>query len=77
MHIGNRVGNIDSVLALYFNLFLEINFIQAIGDSEVSGTNPITALKCGRAEINFLSVYNLQRHQRPNPLMLWLYGVGG
>ena len=37
----------------------------------------ITAVTFSFAAIHFLTVYNLQLHQRPVPLIPSLYGVGG
>ena len=38
---------------------------------------PVMAITFSCAAIHFSSVYNLQRHQRPLPLIPCLYGVGG
>ena len=38
---------------------------------------PIMAITFSCAAIHIPAVYNLQRHQRPVPLVPCLYGVGG
>ena len=47
------------------------------GDPGDSGMNPITPITFSCAAIHFLTVYNLQHHQRPIPVIRCLYGVGG
>ena len=48
-----------------------------VGDPGDRGMIPITAITFSCAAIHLPAVYNLQRHQRPVPLLQCLYGVGG
>ena len=48
-----------------------------VDDPGNRGTNPVTSLIFSCVAIYFRAVYNLQRHQRPLPLIQCIYGVGG
>ena len=47
-----------------------------VGDPGDRVQIPVTAITFSRAAIHFPTVYNLQCHQRPAPLIPCLYGAG-
>ena len=48
-----------------------------VGNPRDWGTNDVTAITFTCAANHFPAVYNLQHHQKPDPLIPCLYGVGG